>query len=84
MEDLELLFTGTFNTKDRKTCEATAKTHGAQIMGPTKLADCDMIVLGTRAGLNKLYEIEEKGLKTISGAEFIEMLGELLSKKRKV
>ena len=69
---------------DRKTCEATAKTHGAHIMGPTKLAECDMIVLGTRAGQKKLDEIEEKGLKTISEAEFIEMLGEPPSKKRKV
>lgn len=59
---------------DRKTCESTAIKYGAKIMPSNKLAEADMVVLGTRAGQKKLEEIEEKGLKTIDEDEFIRMI----------
>lgn len=46
----QLIFTGTFESMDRKTSEATAKKYGAAIIPANKLAEVDMVVLGTRAG----------------------------------
>ncbi|KAK6846325.1 hypothetical protein PG989_013884 [Apiospora arundinis] len=72
LEGLKLLFTGTFETMDRKTSVATAITYGAQVI--TKLEDTDYIVLGTRAGPKKLQEINEKELETITEEEFFQIL----------
>ncbi|KAH8680658.1 hypothetical protein BX600DRAFT_444879 [Xylariales sp. PMI_506] len=69
---LKLLFTGTFETMDRKTSVATAITYGAEVI--TKLEDTDYIVIGTRAGPKKLQEINEKELETISEEEFFDIL----------
>lgn len=54
LQGLKLLFTGTFNAMDRKTCEATAVKFGATLVSASKLAEADMIVLGVRAGQKKL------------------------------
>ena len=70
-EGLKVLFTGTFKI-DRKTCEATAKTYGAEVI--KKLEDTDYIILGTKPGQKKIDEINEKGLETITEDEFFEML----------
>ncbi|KAI1875061.1 uncharacterized protein JN550_002490 [Neoarthrinium moseri] len=72
LEGLKLLFTGTFETMDRKTSIATAYKYGAEVI--TKLEDTDYIVIGTRAGPNKLKEINEKELETISEEEFFQIL----------
>jgi BRCT domain type II-containing protein len=72
LKGLKLLFTGTFDSMDRKTCEATAKEHGAKIT--TKLEDADYIVLGARAGPKKIATIEEKGLRTIDEQGFHDIL----------
>ncbi|KAK8068813.1 hypothetical protein PG994_005429 [Apiospora phragmitis] len=72
LEGLKLLFTGTFETMDRKTSVATAIQYGAQVIA--KLEDTDYIVLGTRAGPKKLMEINEKELETISEEEFFQIL----------
>ncbi|KAF2165133.1 hypothetical protein M409DRAFT_56024 [Zasmidium cellare ATCC 36951] len=74
LQGLKLIFTGTFESMDRKTSEATAKKYGAAIIPANKLAEVDMVVLGTRAGQKKLDEIEENGLKTINEDEFLEMI----------
>ncbi|KAK4505292.1 hypothetical protein PRZ48_003255 [Zasmidium cellare] len=74
LKGLKLIFTGTFDTMDRKTSEATAIKYGATITPANKLDEADMIVLGTRAGQKKIDEIEEKDLKTISEEEFLEMI----------
>ncbi|KAK8084433.1 replication factor C subunit 1 [Apiospora hydei] len=72
LEGLKLLFTGTFETMDRKTSVATAIKYGADVI--TKLEDTDYIVLGTRAGPKKLQEINEKELETINEEEFFQIL----------
>ncbi|KAI0132442.1 hypothetical protein BJ170DRAFT_613946 [Xylariales sp. AK1849] len=72
LQGLKLLFTGTFETMDRKTSIATAMKYGAEVI--SKLEDTDYIVIGTRAGLNKLREINEKELETISEEEFFQIL----------
>ncbi|KAK8045520.1 hypothetical protein PG993_005544 [Apiospora rasikravindrae] len=72
LEGLKLLFTGTFETMDRKTSVATAIKYGADVI--TKLEDTDYIVLGTRAGPKKLQEINEKELETITEEEFFQIL----------
>lgn len=46
----KLLFTGTFSSLDRKTCEATAKKYGATLVTPAKISEVDMVVLGAKAG----------------------------------
>lgn len=46
----QLLFTGTFKSMDRKTCEATAKVYGATLITAAKIAEVDMVVLGASAG----------------------------------
>ena len=74
LKGMKLLFTGTLETMDRNAAKKTAEAHGAKVI--TKLADTDSIVLGVKAGQKKLDEIEAKGLKTCSEAEFTEMLEE--------
>lgn len=69
-----MIFTGTFKSMDRKTCEATAKVYGADIVSDKKLAEADLIVVGERPGTKKVEEIKEKSLKTINEAEFLEMV----------
>ncbi|KAK4631134.1 hypothetical protein CLAFUW4_03487 [Fulvia fulva] len=66
---LQMTFTGTFKSMDRKTCEATAKVYGADIVSDKKLAEADLIVVGERPGTKKVDEIKEKSLKTINEAE---------------
>ncbi|KAF3020253.1 hypothetical protein E8E14_012433 [Neopestalotiopsis sp. 37M] len=73
LKDRKIIFTGTFETMDRKTCEAKAKEHGAQLT--RKLADADYVVVGTRAGPKKLEEISNLGLKTIDEQQFLALLG---------
>ena len=72
LEGMKLLFTGTMERMDRATSKKTAEAHGATVI--TKLADTDLIILGTRAGPKKLQEIEEKGLRTCTEEEFIAMV----------
>ena len=72
LEGIKLLFTGTMETMDRVTSKKTAEAHGATVI--TRLADTDLIVLGTRAGPKKLQEIEDKGLRTCTEEEFIAMV----------
>ncbi|KJX96111.1 hypothetical protein TI39_contig831g00016 [Zymoseptoria brevis] len=83
LKDKKLLFTGTFDSMDRAACETTAKSHGAKIVAPTKLAEADFIVLGTRAGQKKLDEIEAQQLKTITENDFLDMIGQSSNKKQK-
>jgi BRCT domain type II-containing protein len=52
--------------------EATAIMYGGEIV--KKLEDTDWIILGTRPGDNKVKEINEKGLKTMSEDDFFEMV----------
>jgi BRCT domain type II-containing protein len=82
LKGLKLLFTGTIKTMNREDCEATAIEQGAEIMPPENLAECDMVVLGARAKKQQLDAIEEEGMKTITEAEFFEMLGEPCWMKR--
>ncbi|RYP05760.1 hypothetical protein DL764_003577 [Monosporascus ibericus] len=72
LKGLKILFTGTFETMDRKTSIATAIKYGAEVI--TKLEDTDYIVVGLRAGPKKLQEISEKELETISEEEFFQIL----------
>ncbi|RYP40563.1 hypothetical protein DL767_001563 [Monosporascus sp. MG133] len=72
LKGLKVLFTGTFETMDRKTSIATAVKYGAEVI--TKLEDTDYIVVGLRAGPKKLQEINEKELETISEEEFFQIL----------
>ncbi|RYP77540.1 hypothetical protein DL771_001113 [Monosporascus sp. 5C6A] len=72
LKGLKILFTGTFETMDRKTSIATAVKYGAEVI--TKLEDTDYIVVGLRAGPKKLQEINEKELETISEEEFFQIL----------
>ncbi|KAK9776716.1 hypothetical protein SCAR479_06454 [Seiridium cardinale] len=69
---LKLIFTGTFETMDRKTSIATAITYGAEVI--SKLEDTDYIIIGTRAGPAKLKKINELELETISEEEFFQIL----------
>ncbi|RYP59357.1 hypothetical protein DL769_008576 [Monosporascus sp. CRB-8-3] len=71
LKGLKILFTGTFETMDRKTSIATAIKYGAEVI--TKLEDTDYIVVGLRAGPKKLQEINKKELETIS-EEFFRIL----------
>ena len=59
---------------DRKTANKAAEKHGAEVI--TKLADTDLIVLGTAAGPNKLKEIEDKGYRTCTEDKFLAMVGD--------
>lgn len=72
LDNVKLIFTGTFKTMDRKTCEQTAKQHGGQLT--RKLADADYIVLGERAGPKKIEEIKKLGLTTINEQQFLKLL----------
>lgn len=81
LEGLKLLFTGTFETMDRKTSIATAIQYGGQVV--SKLEDTDYIVLGTRAGPKKLQEINEKELETITEEEFFQILEKGVSKEKR-
>ncbi|KAK8131664.1 Chromosome transmission fidelity factor [Apiospora sp. TS-2023a] len=81
LEGLKLLFTGTFETMDRKTSIATAIQYGGQVV--SKLEDTDYIVLGTRAGPKKLQEINEKELETITEEEFFQILEEGVSQEKR-
>lgn len=81
LQDLKLLFTGTFETMDRKTSIATAIKYGGQVV--SKLEDTDYIVLGTRAGPKKLQEINEKELETITEEEFFQILVNGVSKEKR-
>ncbi|EME47536.1 hypothetical protein DOTSEDRAFT_41929 [Dothistroma septosporum NZE10] len=74
LQGLKMIFTGTFKSMDRKTCEATAKVYGADIVSDKKLAEADLIVVGERPGPKKVVEIKEKSLKSINEAEFLEMV----------
>ncbi|CAJ2503526.1 Uu.00g109200.m01.CDS01 [Anthostomella pinea] len=78
---LKLLFTGTFDNMDRKTSVATAMKYGAEVI--SKLEDTDYIVIGTRAGPNKLREINEKELETISEEEFFQILENGIPQEKK-
>jgi NAD-dependent DNA ligase len=81
LRGLKILFTGTFETMDRKTSVATAITYGADVI--TKLEDTDYIVIGTRAGPKKLQEINEKELETISEEEFFQILENGIPKEKR-
>ncbi|KAK8053023.1 hypothetical protein PG996_012324 [Apiospora saccharicola] len=81
LEGLKLLFTGTFETMDRKTSIATAIQYGGQVV--SKLEDTDYIVLGTRAGPKKLQEINEKELETITEEEFFQILEKGVSQEKR-
>ncbi|KAK7932566.1 RFC1-like protein [Apiospora marii] len=81
LKDLKLLFTGTFETMDRKTSIATAIKYGGQVV--SKLEDTNYIVLGTRAGPKKLQEINEKELDTISEEEFFQILEKGVPKEKR-
>nr|POE92996.1 replication factor c subunit 1 [Quercus suber] len=72
LKGLRLLFTGTFDSMDRSTCEAAAVHYGASIT--KKLVDTDYVVLGVRAGQKKLDEIAEKDLDTITESDFFQLL----------
>ncbi|KAK7751106.1 hypothetical protein SLS62_006935 [Diatrype stigma] len=72
LRGLKLLFTGTFETMDRRTSLATAARYGAEVV--TKLEETDYVVVGLRAGPKKLREINEKELETISEEEFFHIL----------
>ncbi|KAH8201295.1 hypothetical protein TruAng_004539 [Truncatella angustata] len=78
---LKLLFTGTFETMDRKTSIATANKYGAEVI--SKLEDTDYIVIGTRAGPAKLKKINELELETISEEEFFQILENGLSGEKR-
>ncbi|KAF3026750.1 hypothetical protein E8E14_014810 [Neopestalotiopsis sp. 37M] len=78
---LKLLFTGTFETMDRKTSIATAIKYGADVI--TKLEDTDYIVVGTRAGPAKLKKINELELETISEEEFFQILEHGIPEEKK-
>ncbi|ETS82922.1 hypothetical protein PFICI_04798 [Pestalotiopsis fici W106-1] len=78
---LKLLFTGTFETMDRKTSIATAIKYGAEVI--TKLEDTDYIVIGTRAGPAKLKKINELELETISEEEFFQILEHGIPEEKK-
>ncbi|KAI9707089.1 MAG: hypothetical protein M1836_000049 [Candelina mexicana] len=72
LSSLKLIFTGTFNTMDRKTSKATTEKYGGHII--SKLEDADYVVLGTQAGPKKLKIIKEKGLTTIDEEGFFKLL----------
>ncbi|ETS85164.1 hypothetical protein PFICI_03189 [Pestalotiopsis fici W106-1] len=74
LKDKKIIFTGTFQSMDRKTCEQKAKDHGGQLT--RKLADADYVVVGDRAGPKKLQEISELGLKTIDEQQFLALIQE--------
>lgn len=65
------MFTGTFDM-DRKTCEATAVTYGAQVVKTVNQADC--VVFGAKPGQAKVDEVEKRGKKSINEAKFKEWL----------
>ncbi|ORY60098.1 uncharacterized protein BCR38DRAFT_412299 [Pseudomassariella vexata] len=81
LKGLKVLFTGTFNTMDRKTSVAAAEKYGAQVI--TKLEDTDYIILGTRAGPKKLEIINEHELDTITEEEFFQILENGVSKEKR-
>ena len=81
LRGLKLLFTGTFETMDRRTSIATAAKYGAEVV--SKLEDTDYIVVGLRAGPNKLREINEKELETIDEDEFLDILRNGVSKEKR-
>lgn len=81
LEGLKILFTGTFETMDRKTSIATAITYGAEVV--SKLEDTDYIVIGIRAGPAKLKKINELELETISEEEFFQILENGIPQEKK-
>ncbi|KAK8097689.1 uncharacterized protein PG998_013175 [Apiospora kogelbergensis] len=81
LKGLKLLFTGTFETMDRKTSVATAYKYGAEVIN--KLEDTDYIVLGTRAGPKKLQTINENELETITEEEFFQILENGVSQEKR-
>ena len=81
LRGLKLLFTGTFETMDRRTSIATAVRYGGEVV--TKLEDTDYIVVGLRAGPKKLQEINEKELETINEDEFFHILENGVSKEKR-
>lgn len=81
LKGLKILFTGTFETMDRKTSIATAAKYGAEVI--TKLEETDYIVVGLRAGPKKLQEINEKELETISEEEFFQILENGVSREKR-
>ncbi len=81
LRGLKILFTGTFETMDRKTSIATAVRYGADVI--TKLEDTDYIVVGLRAGPKKLQEINEKELETINEEEFFQILENGVSREKR-
>ena len=81
LRGLKLLFTGTFETMDRRTSIATAVRYGGEVI--TKLEDTDYIVVGLRAGPKKLQEINEKELETINEDEFFRILENGVSKEKR-
>ncbi|WPH04238.1 replication factor c subunit 1 [Acrodontium crateriforme] len=68
---ISCLFTGTFE-KDRKTCEALAKTHGAKII--SNIEKCDYVFLGTKAGQKKLDAIAANDIDTADENGFFALL----------
>ena len=71
LDGLKFVFTGTMEV-DRPTMEKAAVTYGGELV--KKLDEADWIVLGTKPGAKKVDEINEKNLKTMTEAQFLEML----------
>ncbi|KAK4631135.1 hypothetical protein CLAFUW4_03486 [Fulvia fulva] len=70
-------------TANRPEMEKAAVACGAKIV--KKLEDTDYVILGIKPGPKKVEEIEEKKLKTLTEAEFFDMIGaEPPSRKQKV
>lgn len=72
LDSLTLLFTGTFESMDRATCEATAEKFGANV--GKKITDVNYVVLGAKPGAKKLEEISSSGVKTMTEGEFLSMI----------
>ncbi|CZT23963.1 uncharacterized protein RCC_09679 [Ramularia collo-cygni] len=83
LQGLKLIFTGSLSM-DRTTCDLTAKAHGAEIVSAANMDEADYVVLGNKPGEKKLADIKDKGLSTLTEEEFVEMLNQPASKKRKV
>ncbi len=81
LQDVKILFTGTFETMDRVTSIATAKKYGGDVV--TKLEDTDYIVVGLRAGPKKLQTINELELETLTEEEFFGILENGVSNEKR-
>lgn len=55
-----------------KSRQTTAEKYGATIT--KKLHEADYVIVGTKPGPKKLVEIEEKGIKTMTEKEFLQMI----------